>query len=128
MKVVVGSNLLDTGGDSYEVEKLISHPSFSLQKIANDIALVKVKDDIVFGPAVKPIELPSEDTPGGQELVLSGWGTTSVSSFLFKFCAMLKMFFFYYKIVQRAVWFIKLFNYMERAKGYYFTVPWIHTK
>lgn len=82
MEVVVGTNLLDAGGDRYPVEKVIAHPKYSSQKIVNDIALLKLKDKITFGPFVKPIDLPTENTAGEEELMLSGWGSTTVSVFL----------------------------------------------
>lgn len=79
--VVLGSNTLNKGGDVYQSEKIISHPKYSSILIRNDIGLIKVDKDIVFGDKVKPIALPNEnfgkiDYPA----VLSGWGTTSVST------------------------------------------------
>ncbi|XP_068981423.1 chymotrypsin-2-like isoform X2 [Bombus flavifrons] len=79
--IVLGSNTLDKGGDVYQSEKIISHPKYSSILIRNDIGLIKVDKDIVFGDKVKPIALPNEnfgkiDYPA----VLSGWGTTSGDS------------------------------------------------
>lgn len=78
MKVMVGSHLLDQGGDKYEVEKLIPHAEYDSEDISNDIALVQLKDNITFGPDVKPVQLPVENTASGKRLLLSGWGTTAV--------------------------------------------------
>lgn len=76
--VVLGTNTLDKGGDDYQSEKIIGHPRYSSILIRNDIGLIKLNKNIVFGDKVKPIQLPSEnfnkiDYPA----VLSGWGTTS---------------------------------------------------
>lgn len=78
MKVMVGSHLLDQGGDKYEVEKLIPHAEYDSEDISNDIALVQLKENITFGPDVKPVQLPVENTESGKRLLLSGWGTTAV--------------------------------------------------
>lgn len=78
MKVITGTNLLDEGGDRYEVEKLIQHPDYDSGDIVNDIALVHLKENITYGPLVKPVQLPVENTEVGKRLLLSGWGTTAV--------------------------------------------------
>lgn len=78
MKVITGTNLLDEGGDAYEVEKLIPHAKYDSEDISNDIALVQLKGNITYRDNVKPVQLPVEDTPSGRKLLLSGWGTTAV--------------------------------------------------
>lgn len=83
ISVVTGSNLLDSGGDRYKVEKAISHPSFSGEEISDDIALLKLKKSIEFGPMVKSVTLPTEDTAADKNLTLSGWGSTAVRIYLF---------------------------------------------
>lgn len=48
--------------------------------IRNDIGLIYVDKDIVFGDKVKPIDLPARDfNKTDHPVVLSGWGTTTVS-------------------------------------------------
>lgn len=85
MKVMVGSHLLDAGGDKYDVEKLIPHADYDSEDISNDIALVHLKENITFSPDVKPVQLPVADTESGKKLLLSGWGTTAVRySYSFK--------------------------------------------
>nr|XP_022914398.1 chymotrypsin-2-like [Onthophagus taurus] len=73
--IVTGSNLLDTGGDSYQVEKIIQHPDYNSQSIKNDIALLKLTDNIHYGDKVGQIKLPSDDIGPNVGVVLSGWGT-----------------------------------------------------
>jgi len=47
----------------------------------NDIGLIKLNKDIVFGDKVKPIALPKENFEKfNYPATLSGWGTTSVST------------------------------------------------
>lgn len=78
MQVMVGSNVLDAGGDKYDVEKLIPHADYDSEDISNDIALVQLKNNISFSSDVKPIQLPVENTGNDKKLLLSGWGTTTV--------------------------------------------------
>ncbi|CAG9575509.1 unnamed protein product [Danaus chrysippus] len=77
MKVVVGTNSLSNGGISYFVDKIIIHDDFSYSEIKNDISVIKVFRDIIFNELVQPIPLPDTNTPGGANLTLTGWGTTS---------------------------------------------------
>ncbi|KAL6447953.1 hypothetical protein ACFW04_000185 [Cataglyphis niger] len=54
------------------------HPYYNSAFIRNDIGLIKLDRDIVFGDKVKPIALPTKrfdksDYPA----ILSGWGTTN---------------------------------------------------
>lgn len=89
MKVITGTNLLDEGGDAYEVEKLIAHSEYDSEDIVNDIALIQLKNNITYGPDVRPVQLPVNNTESGRRLLLSGWGTTAVRLFsvscLFKY-------------------------------------------
>ncbi|EZA59134.1 hypothetical protein DMN91_008353 [Ooceraea biroi] len=78
ISVVLGTNTLDKGGDEYASIKKWVHPFYSSALIRNDIGLIKLDRDIVFGDKVKPINLPAKnfdkfDYPA----MLSGWGTTS---------------------------------------------------
>lgn len=77
MTVVTGTNKLDAGGDSYDVEELIAHKGFDMFRLHNDIALVKVSSSISFNAKVQPIDMDREDIGADEDLVLSGWGTTS---------------------------------------------------
>lgn len=76
MTVVAGSTRLSTGGDSYNVEKIIVHPSFNPWELTSDIAVLKVTEDIQFNEYVQPIPLSTQYV-GESESVASGWGTTS---------------------------------------------------
>lgn len=76
--VVTGTNELDSGGDSYQVENIISHPLYIAFTITNDIGLIKLKKPIDFKENVQPIKLPTKNTTSGTELTLSGWGTITV--------------------------------------------------
>ncbi|CAK1548137.1 unnamed protein product [Leptosia nina] len=75
--VVVGTNSLSNGGAKYEVDKIILHEDYNRTSYANDVEVIKVKREIQYGEKVKPISLPTADTPGGVELIVSGWGYTN---------------------------------------------------
>lgn len=82
--MVVGTNLLNESGDSYQAVELIPHERFNSYLIRNDIGLIAVDKDVVLGDKVKAIELADTySVPANSCAVLSGWGTTSVR--LFKF-------------------------------------------
>ncbi|XP_076666967.1 chymotrypsin-2-like isoform X1 [Andrena cerasifolii] len=76
--VVLGTNILDDGGDEYQSERVIAHPRYSSALIRNDIGLIRLSKDIAFGDKVKPVSLPNENfSKIDYPAVLSGWGTTS---------------------------------------------------
>lgn len=77
--MVVGTNTLYSGGNRYGVEKIIVHKEYNSGLITNDISLIKVSEPIVFNNLVQPIDLPDKDTAEGADLLLTGWGRTSVS-------------------------------------------------
>lgn len=87
--VVAGTILLDSGGDNYTVKRIIQHPSYDTKDIKNDIALIQLEDEINFTENVATVRLPMADTEEGTQLMLSGWGSTSVDHFcivMFCFC------------------------------------------
>ncbi|XP_072767402.1 chymotrypsin-1-like isoform X2 [Anoplolepis gracilipes] len=76
--VVLGTNTLDKGGDEYSSIKRFIHPFYSSPLVRNDIGLIKLDKDIVFGDKVKQIALPTENfEKSNYPAILSGWGTTS---------------------------------------------------
>ncbi|EFN68767.1 Chymotrypsin-1 [Camponotus floridanus] len=78
INVVLGTNTLDKGGDEYSSIKRLVHPYYNSAFIRNDIGLIKLDKDIVFGDKVKPIALPTQNfNKVDYPATLSGWGTTS---------------------------------------------------
>lgn len=70
---------MNAGGDKYQAAKIVIHPQYDARKIKNDVGLVLLDVDIEFGDNVKAIKYSSNDVAGDVSVVLSGWGTTSVS-------------------------------------------------
>lgn len=76
---VAGTIKLSDPGQKYEIVKMISHPGYVLGKVPYDIALWRTSKDIVFNDNVKPVTLPTEDTPANVVLTVPGFGRAVVS-------------------------------------------------
>ncbi|XP_008212399.1 serine protease 120 isoform X2 [Nasonia vitripennis] len=78
ISAVVGTNYLDKGGDKYQSKRIIAHPMYNSLMIRNDVGLIELDKDIVFGDKVQPVKLPESDfDKADYPAELSGWGTTS---------------------------------------------------
>ncbi|XP_026315927.1 chymotrypsin-1-like [Hyposmocoma kahamanoa] len=74
---IVGTNQLRSGGTSYKIRKIVKHENYDDYVIKNDIAVLFTQDEMEFGDKVDAIELNDEPVEKGEELLLTGWGTTS---------------------------------------------------
>eukprot|EP00099_Drosophila_melanogaster_P021359 NP_648558.1 uncharacterized protein Dmel_CG11529 [Drosophila melanogaster] len=66
-----------SGGLVLRSNKFIVHERFNPETAANDIALVKLPQDVAFTPRIQPASLPSRyrhDQFAGMSVVASGWG------------------------------------------------------
>lgn len=79
MKILVGTNRLNSGGSRYSVASYIGHKEHDRPHFANDIGLVRVKDSIKFNEKVQPIKYSKKYVEGGVQLRLTGWGLTDSS-------------------------------------------------
>lgn len=79
IEIVAGSLSLVEGGERYDVEKIIPHEYYNPMIIRDDIALVKLNQSITYNDNVQPVALCDHYVNGGQEMLLTGWGLTSVS-------------------------------------------------
>lgn len=79
LSVAVGLHAVNNLGKSnlYDVERVFIHPFYVDQVAYNDIAILKLKEPIKFGPTVKPICLPDDrqdgDKVAGKNGLISGW-------------------------------------------------------
>ena len=78
------AGLFSSGGEEYEVEEVISHPSYSgSASNGNDIALLRMKNPIQFNNNVQPVSIicQSQVNLGAQDpgaiSTVTGWGNTS---------------------------------------------------
>lgn len=76
---VVDTIYLDSGGTEYNIEKYFVHHFYNKILSLNDIALINLKENIEFSETVQPIKLAEGNTEPGVDLVLCGWGRTSVN-------------------------------------------------
>lgn len=79
------TKLYDVTVEWQEVEELIPHENYKgLEDIYEyDIALIKVKSEIVYNKKVQPVDLPSSDNIDGNiTAIVTGWGNLAVSKIL----------------------------------------------
>lgn len=82
--ILVGTNNLKNGGKYYKAKKFILHEKYNNPQYAYDIGLVEVNQTIEFNKLVQSIEPSSDDAdliPENADLILSGFGLTTVSVF-----------------------------------------------
>ena len=102
----MGSSKYNSGGDVYNVAKIILHPNFDYFELSNDACILELEETPTNSMSVKsshyqrgtifftnvsfcnyfcfrasPVSLPSSamSIPEGAMFVVSGWGTTSES-------------------------------------------------
>lgn len=79
IEIVAGTLSLTEGGDRYDVEKIIPHELYNPMIIRDDIALVKLNRSVDIQPGtVEKVALCDHYVDGGQTMLLTGWGLTSV--------------------------------------------------
>lgn len=74
----MGTNDLKVGGTYYQTERYVIHESYNNPKLANDIAVLRVRGSITFTEKVQPIGYSSEGVPDGIKLQLTAWGSYKV--------------------------------------------------
>lgn len=74
---VVGTNTLNSVGQSHLVLLAVFHPSYNPQNTVNDVAVLTLITSIQFNQYVQPISLSLSNPIPGETLTLSGWGLTS---------------------------------------------------
>jgi secreted trypsin-like serine protease len=78
--ITLGSTTL-TGTDPDRVvltaTEYIQHENYSSLSLANDIALIPLKQTVTVNDNIQPIALPSSPLDDGSTVTVSGWGLTS---------------------------------------------------
>ncbi|CRL06219.1 CLUMA_CG018891, isoform A [Clunio marinus] len=75
--VMVGSNLLDSGGAFHQAQSIRLHPSYNRNTFANDVAVLQVTTPFVWNARVQPVVLGSAFVGGGVNARFTGWGHTN---------------------------------------------------
>lgn len=83
VKVVTGSVLLSSGGSSYSVTTVTSHPNYNAYTYLNDISVLKTSSSITYTEKVQPLPISVNFVDQNINAVAVGWGLTSVREVLF---------------------------------------------
>ncbi|XP_058829147.1 chymotrypsin-2-like [Topomyia yanbarensis] len=73
-RVVVGTHLLNSGGVSHNVARIVNHGSYNSNTLANDVSLVQTASTISFNNLVQTIGLAANFINTGSGALASGWG------------------------------------------------------
>jgi trypsin len=79
VRIFVGTVLLNSGGVTHTSSRIVNHPSYNSQTIANDVSVVQTATVIGFNSNVQAINLGSAFVGGGVTAVVTGWGGTAVT-------------------------------------------------
>uniref|UniRef100_A0A182QRS9 Peptidase S1 domain-containing protein n=1 Tax=Anopheles farauti TaxID=69004 RepID=A0A182QRS9_9DIPT len=79
-RVVVGAYRLSQGGFNLGLRRIIIHPNFADQTLANDVAVVRVSSLMVLSDAVQGVQLGSYNINVAYGALVSGWGRTEFSN------------------------------------------------
>lgn len=77
--ILVGTNDLKSGGQNLSIERIKVHEQYNQPQWANDIAVLKVHQEIEFNARTQPVKLAAKPIPAGTITQLTGWGRLSVS-------------------------------------------------
>lgn len=75
IRIVVGTNYIETVGLMYEVERVIKHNDY-YNFLKDDISLLQTKSQITFGEFIQPIEIAKKWIEPGSDVVGAGFGIT----------------------------------------------------
>ena len=82
-RVVVGDHDLYIKGDgekNFLVESWVSHPQYNPRNTDYDYAIITLQKPIEFSFSALPVCLPGTELKGGEEAIVTGWGTTEYGS------------------------------------------------
>ncbi|KAL7745830.1 hypothetical protein ACLKA6_010022 [Drosophila palustris] len=72
MSIRAGSNDRFSGGLLLNIVEIIAHENYG--DFLNDVALLRVETPFIYSDSIQPIALPTQNTPAGVDIVISGWG------------------------------------------------------
>lgn len=82
-RIVAGALRLINPGSVHYVTQITSNKAWDPKTNQDDISIWKIDPAFVFNSDTKAVNLPTQGTisPAGTVMTVSGWGTTSVSSY-----------------------------------------------
>ncbi|KAF5285991.1 hypothetical protein FQR65_LT12988 [Abscondita terminalis] len=78
--VLVNTISVNIGGQRYEIAEFYKHDEFDRDTLMHDIALIRLKNNILFCNGVNAVELAAKEPADGSVCQLSGWGYPSVTN------------------------------------------------
>lgn len=81
--VFVGTNVLASNvGREHAVERIINHPAFNQNTMANDVSVIRLTSDILITRYTQVIAITPIRAPDKITATISGWGQFQVSLFI----------------------------------------------
>lgn len=74
LSIRYGSNNSEEGGVVVYVERVYQNPKFDEWELGNDVSVLALKNDIIFGENAQPIALATEEPIENTPLFVSDWG------------------------------------------------------
>ncbi|KOB72401.1 Serine protease 33 [Operophtera brumata] len=82
LRVTVGTNYWNTGGQTYSVTRYVMHQHYNPATYTNDIGLLITASNVEFSKLVRPIQLSYDDILGGVHTKVTGWGRTEDNGYI----------------------------------------------
>lgn len=82
LRVITGTNIYYEPGAVYEVDEYWTHCNYNNPMYHNDIALIHINGTIKFDEKTQPVALPVKPLKSGDDVLLTGWGTTEFGGYL----------------------------------------------
>ncbi|CAG9822921.1 unnamed protein product [Phaedon cochleariae] len=78
LNIRAGSSNRNSGGQTANVKRYITHPQYSTTTLTNDIALLELSTPITLNQSAKAAKLPvaGQVVPDNAQLTITGWGAT----------------------------------------------------
>ena len=82
-RVAVGDHNITNVGDgeeNFKVTSWVSHPNYNARTTDYDYAIMTLEKEIQFSHSAMPVCLPTKTLNGGENAIVTGWGTTEYAS------------------------------------------------
>ncbi|GJQ80464.1 hypothetical protein Trydic_g12362 [Trypoxylus dichotomus] len=77
VKVVVGTNMLDSGGTAVWIQRVVMHPEFrNISEQPNDIALIRLVSALSYSSTVAKISIDIQNYQSATGVTTIGWGSS----------------------------------------------------
>ncbi|KAL5341051.1 trypsin-like cysteine/serine peptidase domain-containing protein [Aspergillus crustosus] len=77
LQIRAGSNSASSGGSLIDVAEINQNPAYDAASTDNDISVLTLAENLVFGAGIGAVDLASSDPSAGTIVTTSGWGALS---------------------------------------------------